>query len=131
MQIDCFGAVSYHASMIMNRGARIFRLTLLSLLSLWVFFGCLELLDESQIIPAIAEDAQEGQDYDEEALAQLASGLKSDLLLLEPFSSIRVLSAVVQPAVTPSTKKTRPCAHLVRHGPFSLPLYQQLSVYRI
>lgn len=115
----------------LNRRTSLFGFTLWSLLATWMFFGCLELIEESQIIPAITEDAQEGEDYDAEALAQLASGLKSDLLHVATLSSIRILSIVVQPAITLSTSLVCPCAQFVRHGPPSLPLYQQLSVYRI
>lgn len=117
--------------MLMNRRILVFRCTLWSLLSLWVFFGCLELIDESHIFPAAVEDAQEGEDFDEEALAQLASGLKSDLSGLETLSSTSAPSVVVQPVGTPSERLIHSCAPFGRHGPFSLPLYQQLSVYRI
>ncbi len=115
----------------MNRRTSILRCTLWSLLSLWAFFGCLELIDESHIFPAVVEDAQEGEDFDEEALAQLASGLKSDLSGLETLNSTSAPSAVVQPAGAPSERPIPLCARFRRHGPFSLPLYQQLSVYRI
>jgi hypothetical protein len=115
----------------MNRRTSVFRCTLWSLLSLWAFFGCLELIEESHIFPAAVEDAQEGEDFDEEALAQLASGLKSDLSGLEPLNSTSAPSVVVQPAGTPSERPIHLCARFGRHGPFSLPLYQQLSVYRI
>src|SRR3569832_1706674 len=73
----------YHALMFMDRGASIIRPTMWGLLSLRMFFGCLELVEESRIIPALTEDAQEGEDVDEAALAQLASGLKSDRSHLE------------------------------------------------
>ncbi|MGC4095699.1 MAG: hypothetical protein QM706_01170 [Nitrospira sp.] len=115
----------------LTRSTSLFGFTLWSLLATWMFFGCLELIEESQIIPAITEEAQEGEDYDAEALAQLASGLKSDLFDVGTLSSIQILSVLVQPTVTLSTSPARPCVQLVRHGPASLPLYQQLSVYRI
>lgn len=117
--------------MFMNRRTSVFHFTLWGLLSLWVFFGCLELIDESHIIPAIVEDAQEGEDFDEEALAQLASGLKSDLSGLETPNSASTPRAVVQPVGTLSEKPICSCARFGRHGPSSLLLYQQLSVYRI
>src|SRR5690349_15292694 len=88
----------------LNRSTSLFGFTLWSLLATWMFFGCLELIEESQIIPAITEDTQEGEDYDEEALA-LASGLKSDLFHIGTLSSIQLLRVVIQPAVTLSTSQ--------------------------
>ena len=108
----------------MNRRAPGFNVTLHCLLSLWLFFGCLELVEQLQVIPETGVEDQTGQDQDEDALSDLASGLRSDVPLLlagdnNPEASISVsLIRVDQP-----TRQNPP--------PPSLPLYQQFSVYRI
>ncbi len=115
----------------MNRSTSFFGRTLWCLVSLWIFFGCLELIEESHFIPAIAEDTQKGQDLDEAALAQLASGLKSDLSSLGTLRFISASTAVLRPAVSISVNTVYPFTRRVQKDPSSLPLYQQLSVYRI
>ena len=66
----------------MNRRAPVFNLTLHCLLSLWLFFGCLELVEQLQLVPETGVEDQTGQDQDEDALSELASGLRSDVPLL-------------------------------------------------
>ncbi len=117
--------------MLLQRHTSVFGLTLWCLLSVWVFFGCVELIEDSQIIPAIAENPQDAHDPDEAALAQLASGLRSDLATFETLNISLEPGAVLRPAVQNATHTVYPFTCLVRHDPPSLPLYQQLSVYRI
>ena len=117
--------------MFLKRRTSVFGLTIWCLVSAWVFFGCLELIEESHIIPAIAEDPQKGQDLDEAALAQLASGLKSNLSALGPLSATSSSTLALQAAVSPFVTAVYRFTRVVRHDPPSLPLYQQLSVYRI
>jgi len=108
--------------------APLFRFTLWGLLSLWVFFGCLELAEQLHIVPEAAEEDQAHQDLDEEALIQLASGLKSDAARL---STHGCASAIVEMAAFAYTSSERTVCQLgrsMRHGP---PSHQQLSVYRI
>src|SRR5215467_1737792 len=56
----------------------LFRSILWSLLCLWVFFGCLELAEQLHVVEESVAEDQTHQDLDEDALIQLASGLKSD-----------------------------------------------------
>jgi hypothetical protein len=111
--------------------APLFRFTLWGLLSLWVFFGCLELAEQLHIVPEAAEEDQAHQDLDEEALIQLASGLKSDAARL---STHGCASAIVEMAAFAYTSPARTVCQLgrsMRHGPPSIRRHQQLSVYRI
>jgi hypothetical protein len=99
------------------------------LLSLWLFFGCLELGEQLNVIVETAEEDHAGQDPDQEALSQLAAGLKSQVEHPRAPSSVSVLVEHVPPIVNFSVipiHGTRPA-----HGPPSLRLHQQLSVYRI
>ncbi len=127
--IDGFEGVAYHGAMFRNHRRSIFRLTLWGLFSAWIFFGCLELIENSQLIPSIVEDAQESADYDEDALTGLASGLKSDVISWGTLGSTWILKTVVESVITPCPPTVQP--RLAHYGPPSLPLYQQLSVYRI
>ena len=116
--------------MLMKRRRSGFDLTLWCLLTLWVFFGGLELAEQLQVIPEVAAEDQ-GQDLDEEALSQLASGLKSDMPSLSPPRDHSVIIAITM--LTPSSAFTtvHQLKQLTWHAPPSLPLYQRLSVYRI
>jgi len=90
--------------MLLHRRTAILSLTIWCLLISWLCFGGLELLEQVNLMPEVA-------DLDEAALLQLASGLKSDVPSLDAPYNI-------------------PLAKMV-HSPPSLRLHQQLSVYRI
>ncbi|TMQ29708.1 MAG: hypothetical protein E6K65_08115 [Nitrospirae bacterium] len=90
--------------MLLHRRTAILSLTIWCLLISWLCFGVLELLEQVNLMPEVA-------DLDEAALLQLASGLKSDVPSLDAPYNI-------------------PLAKMV-HSPPSLRLHQQLSVYRI
>jgi hypothetical protein len=96
-----------------------------------MFFGCLELAEQLQVVPETAAEDQERQDLDEEALSQLASGLKSALPPLSAPRDASVIIAVAEPTTSISFTTLHQLERLTRHDPPSLPLYQQLSVYRI
>jgi len=90
--------------MLLHRRTAVLSLTIWCLLISWLCFGGLELLEQVNLMPEVA-------DLEEAALSQLASGLKSDVPSLDaPFNI--------------------PLAKMV-HSPPSLRLHQQLSVYRI
>ena len=112
----------------LNRRTRIFILTLRCLLSLWLFFGALELAEELQLVTESAEDHQ-GQDLDEEALSQLASGLKSDVPSLLTPDNPAVSITISEPTTSLSFATFQQFNRL--NPPSSLPLYQRFSVYRI
>src|SRR5678809_1754033 len=82
--------------MILNRQAPLSSMTIRCLLSLWLFFGCLELVETLQLIPEAGVEDQAGLDPDEDALAALESGLKSDVLLAGD-NLPSVSTAIVQP----------------------------------
>lgn len=96
-----------------------------------MFFSCLELAEQFQVVPETAAEDQERQDVDEEALSQLASGLKSGVPTLRTPCDASVIIAVAEPTVSISFPTVHQLEQLTRHDPPSLPLYQQLSVYRI
>lgn len=116
--------------MLMNRRTPVFGLTLWCLFSLWGFFGCLEFAEQVQVVPETAAEDQR-QDLDEEALSQLASGLKSGMPSLGAPSDASVTPAVIEPAFSLSSSTVHQLKWLRRHDPPSLSLYQQFSVYRI
>jgi hypothetical protein len=90
--------------MLLHRRTAVLSLTIWCLLISWLCFGGLELLEQVNLMPEVA-------DLDEAALSQLASGLKSDVPSIDAPYNI-------------------PLAKMV-HSPPSLRLHQQLSVYRI
>jgi len=116
-------------TMVLNRQAPLFSVTIRCLLSLWLFFGCLELVETLQLIPEAGVEDQAGLDPDEDALAALESGLKSDVLLAGD-NLPSVSTAIVQPTFSVSFAGFDPFTHQSLPPP-SLPLYQQFSVYRI
>jgi hypothetical protein len=117
--------------MLMNRRTPVFGLTLWCLFSVWLGFGCLELAEQLHAVPETAAEDQGGQDLDEEALAQLASGLKSDVPSLGAPGYASVIVEVVEPAFSISLNTAHQLKRRLLHDPPSLPLHQQLSVYRI
>jgi hypothetical protein len=98
---------------------------------LWMFYGSLELAEQLHFVAETAAEDQEHQDLDEDALSQLASGLKSDVPSLGTPANASVIIAVADPTVTIAFPTVHQLERLMRHGSPSLPLYQQLSVYRI
>ena len=103
-------------------------LTIWCLLFSWLCFGGLEVLEQLNFMPAV-------EDLDEEALLQVASGLKSadsNQDIIYP-ATTAVANEVAGPAVWMSRHASLQFGQLIRqaHGPPSLRLHQQLSVYRI
>ena len=117
--------------MSLTRPAPVFLLTLWGLLSVWIFFGCLELAEQFHFVPETAAEDQEHQDLDEEALSQLASSLKPDTPSLGAPDCVSVTAEISQPVCAISSSTVHQLKRLTRHGPPSLRLHQQLSVYRI
>ncbi len=118
--------------MLLKRRTSVFGLTLWCLLSAWVFFGGLELIEDSHLISALAEEPQSSEDYDEAALVQLASGLRSDLSSLDTPNCSSTYPRIIQSALPVPIHGAFPLMRFVRpDSPLSLPLYQQLSVLRI
>ena len=115
--------------MVLNRRVRVFNLTLQCLLSLWLFFGCLELVEQLQLVPETGVEDQTGQDQDEEALSQLASGLKPCVPILLAGDNPSVILGSSEPTVSVWFATFDPFTR--QNPPPSLPLYQQISVYRI
>ena len=117
--------------MFIHRRTVILSLTLWCLLASWLCFGCLELLEQVNLIPETEAEDQTGQDLDEVALSQLASGLKSSLPALDIPSGTPLPKESIQAAVWLSLHSDHQLDRLMVHGPPSLPLHQRLSVYRI
>jgi hypothetical protein len=117
--------------MFMHRRTVVLNLTMWCLLASWLCFGCLELLEQVNLIPETEAEDQTGQDLDEVALSQLASGLKSDLPSLDIPCGTLLPKEGVQAAVWLSLHRVHQLNRLMVHSPPSLPLHQQISVYRI
>ena len=109
----------------------VFRVTTWGLLSLWLFFGCMELGEQLNILNELAEEDCEGQDRDQEALSQLASGLKSSVQSVRPLRVVSLPAEHVPAVFTVSVIPIHWTRPALTHGPPSLRLHQQLSVYRI
>ena len=129
--IDGFRHLDYTFCTLMNRRTRVFDLTLRCLLSVWLGFGCLELAEQFNLVPEVSAEDQAEQDLDRDALSQLASGLKSDVPSLGARGSVSVLSAVTESISAISLNTIHQLKPPLLHDPPSLPLHQQLSVYRI
>jgi hypothetical protein len=96
------------------------------LLFSWVCFGGLDLLEQVNLMPEV-------DDQDEEALEQLAAGLKSEVS-----SHDGTYHTSLAEAVTESAARVSMPVHVVQqfvrlsvHSPPFLRLHQQISVYRI
>ena len=63
--------------MLFRRNPSYVRLLIYLLISLWMFFGCLEFAESLEVLTEVVSD---GQDLDEQALLQLTFGLKPDVL---------------------------------------------------
>ncbi|MBA2252488.1 MAG: hypothetical protein H0W13_07260 [Nitrospirales bacterium] len=107
-----------------------FRSTAWCLLGLWLLFGVLELAEQVHTMPEWATEGQHDLDLDEAALAQLATGLKSQ----SPTLNIPDLQAseIVGPEhfCAPPLWELSRLDPAVRRPP-SLRLHQHISVYRI
>lgn len=117
--------------MLLDRRRPVFGLTLWCLFSLWIVFGCLELAEQLHVVPEITAEDQEHQDLDEEALSQLASGLKSDMPSLGAPGYDFVTAELAEPTSSIFLDTAHQLKRLMQHRLPSLPLHQQLSVYRI
>ncbi len=115
----------------MNRRTLVFGLTLRCLLSVWLGFGCVELAEQFNLVPEASAEGQAEQDLDRDALSQLASGLKPEVSSLEVRGCVSVPSTVTESTCAMSLNTIHQLKPLLLHGPPSLPLHQQLSVYRI
>ena len=67
----------------LHRRTVVLCLTIWCLLTSWLCFSGLELLEQVNLIPETAAEDQDGQELDEAALSQLASGLKSEVPSLD------------------------------------------------
>src|SRR5262245_33304206 len=102
-------------TMILNPQARLFHGITQCLLSLWLLFGCLEMLEGLHLVPETGVEDQRGGDADEEALGELqSSGLKSEGLFAGDNHS-SVILASVDPTLSvsfatfdPSTRQNLP-----------------------
>jgi hypothetical protein len=115
----------------MHRRTAVLCLTVWCLLASWLCFGGLELLEQANLIQEVAAEDQDGQDLDEAALSQLASGLKSDVPSLDAPYNTPLAKEGAEPAVWLSLHTVHQLDRLMGHNPPSLRLHQQLSVYRI
>ena len=93
--------------------------------------ACLELLEQVNLIPEVASEDLDGQDLDEAALSQLASGLKSEVPSLDGVCGTPLGKEGAEPAVWLSLQTVDHLGRLMVHRFPSLRLHQQISVYRI
>ena len=115
----------------MHRRTPVLCLTIWCLLASWLCFGGLELLEQVNLIQETAAEDQDGQDMDEAALSQLASGLKSEVPSLDGAYGTPLGKEGVEPAVWLSLHTVNHFSRLMVHRFPSLRLHQQISVYRI
>jgi hypothetical protein len=115
----------------MHYRTAVFRLTVWCVFASWLCFGGLELLEQVNLIPETTAEDHDGQDLDEAALSQLASGLKSEVPSLDAACNTPLAKEGVEPAVWLSWHTVHQLGRVSVHRPPSLRLHQQLSVYRI
>jgi hypothetical protein len=115
----------------MPRRTLILSLTVGCLLASWLCFGCLEFLEQVNVIQESAAEDQSGQDLDEAALTQLASGLKSDVPRVDVPRGTSLTKEVAEPAAQLSLHTVHQFDRVIVDTPPSLRLHQQLRVYRI
>jgi hypothetical protein len=101
------------------------------LLFSWLCYGCLEFLEQVNVIPETAAEDQSDQDLDEAVLCQLASGLKSDVLSLDDLWGTSSIKERSEPAGWLSVHTVHPLDTVIVQSPPSLRLHQQLRLYRI
>ena len=125
-------SLNYSDCMLMRRRTVVLSLTMWCLFASWLCFSGLELLEQVNLIPETADENQDGQDLDAAALAQLASGLKSDLRSFDtPCWGTPLAKEATEPAVWLSVPSVHQFVRFMVHSPPSLRLHQQISVYRI
>lgn len=117
--------------MLMHRRTGVLSLTIWCLLASWLCFGCLEYLEQVNLIPETAAEDQTGQDLDEAALSQSASGLKSAVPSLGVGCDTPLSKDGAEPAAWSSLYTVHQLDMLIAHSSPSLRLHQQLSVCRI
>ena len=115
----------------LRRRTVVLSLTIWCLFVSWLCFSSLELLEQVNLIPETAAEDQDGEDLDESALAQLASGPKSVVLSLDTPSDTPLANKAIEPTVGLSVPRVHQFVRWLVHSPPSLRLHQQLSVYRI
>ena len=115
----------------MHRPSAFLCLTIWCLFASWLFFGGLELLEQVNLIQEVAAEDQAGQDLDESALSQLASGLRSEVPSLDGAWGTPLGKEGAEQAVWLSLHNVHHLGWLMVHWSPSLPLHQQISVYRI
>ena len=115
----------------MNRRESIFHLPVWSLLFVWLFFGCVELTEQFYPVQETTVEDQAEQDLDQEALSQLASGLKPDVPSLDAPGCALCTAEVTESPFRLSASPLHQREQRWGHGPPPLRLHQQLSVYRI
>ncbi len=113
--------------MLLNHQWAVFRRTTWCLFVLWILFGGMELAEQAHVISELAGEDQQDSDQDEDALAQLSSGLRSEVpsLTVSPFG----LAVITMPELVACYGSAR--QQPLVHGPPSLRLHQSISVYRI
>ena len=115
----------------MNRHVPIYRVAAWTLLLLWTIFAGSELAEATQLIEEVVTDTQGNYDLDEETLLQLACIPKSDVDSPEATNAVSsTITAIVVTWLFPESSP-RPSYWLNLHDPPRLPLYQQVSIYRI
>ena len=114
----------YIGGMLLSRPTMILPLTIWCLLLSWLCFGGLELLEQVNLMPEV-------EDQDEVALAQVASGLKSEGSSHDDTVIASVANETAEPVVWLPLATAHQFVPLMVHSPPSLRLHQQLSVYRI
>ena len=117
--------------MLMNRRTVVMSLTIWCLFASWLCFSGLELLEQVNLIPETGAEDQDGQDLDEAALVQLASGLKPVVLSLDTPCGTLLAKQTTEPAVRLSLHTVHHIGKSMVPSSPSLRLHQQLSVYRI
>ena len=115
----------------MPRRTPVLSLTVGCLLASWLCFGCLEFLEQVNVIAETAAEDQSDQDLDEAALSQLASGLKSDALSLDIPCGSSAIKASSEPAGWLCVHTVHPLGTMIVQRSSSLRLHQKHSVYRI
>jgi len=117
--------------MLMPRGTLVLSLTVGCLLVSWLCYGCLEFLEQVNVIPETAAEDQSDQDLDEAALSQLASGLKSDALSFDIPCGTSAFKERSETAGRFSVHTVHLLDPVIMESSPSLRLHQKHSVYRI
>jgi hypothetical protein len=117
--------------MLVLRRTSVLSLSIGCLLVSWLCYGCLEFLEQVNVIPETAAEDQSDQDLDEAALFQLASGLKSDVLTLDTPCGTSSLEERSEPDGSLSVHTVHPLDTVIVQSRPSLRLHQKNSIYRI